>query len=134
MKMEIFPITPLAKKRFPPVLASTFSFCVSCKKALSQKRYKIRVILTKGMESSDFNEILDPQGTGSHQALFATSRFHTISVCHLESLHKTKQAISARERALCQLTVCFEFQSRSDRRKNHKSCALEMVFGRKLRR
>ena len=45
-----------------------------------------------------------------------------------------KQAISARERALCQLTVCFEFQSRSDRRKKHKSCALEMVFGRKLRR
>ena len=27
-----------------------------------------------------------------------------------------KQAISGRERALCQLTVCFEFQSRSDRR------------------
>ena len=26
-----------------------------------------------------------------------------------------KQAISARERALCQPTVCFEFQSRSDR-------------------
>ena len=45
-----------------------------------------------------------------------------------------KQAISTRERALCQLTVCFEFQSRSDRRKKHKSCALEMVFGRKLRR
>ena len=39
-----------------------------------------------------------------------------------------KQAISARERALCQLTVCFEFQSRSDRRKGHKSCALPMVF------
>ena len=31
-----------------------------------------------------------------------------------------KQAISAREWALCQLTVCFEFQSRSDRRKGHK--------------
>ena len=31
-----------------------------------------------------------------------------------------KQAISARERALCQLTVCFEFQSGSDRRKGHK--------------
>ena len=30
-----------------------------------------------------------------------------------------KQAISARERALCQLTVCFEFQSRSDRRKKN---------------
>ena len=47
---------------------------------------------------------------------------------------QVKQAISAHERALCQLTVCFEFQSRSDRRKKHKSCALEMVFGRKLRR
>ena len=44
-----------------------------------------------------------------------------------------KQAISARERALCQLTVCFEFQNRSDRRKGHKSCALEMVFRRKVR-
>ena len=31
-----------------------------------------------------------------------------------------QQSISARERALCQLTVCFEFQSRSDRRKGHK--------------
>ena len=44
-----------------------------------------------------------------------------------------EQAISARERALCQLTVCFEFQSRSDRRKGHKNCALEMVFRRKVR-
>ena len=40
-----------------------------------------------------------------------------------------EQAISARER-----TLCFEFQSRSDRRKGHKSCALEMVFRRKVRR
>ena len=46
----------------------------------------------------------------------------------------SRQAISARERALCQLTVCFEFQSISDRRKGHKSCALEMVFRRKVRR
>ena len=30
---------------------------------------------------------------------------------------RNKQAISAREWALCQLTVCFEFQSRSDRKK-----------------
>ena len=43
-----------------------------------------------------------------------------------------KQAISARERGLCQLTVCFEFQSRSERRKGHKSCALQMVFKRKV--
>ena len=43
-----------------------------------------------------------------------------------------KQATSARERALCQLTVCFEFQS--DRRKGHKSCALQMVFRRKVTR
>ena len=28
---------------------------------------------------------------------------------------KNKEAITAREWALCQLTVCFEFQSRSDR-------------------
>ena len=28
---------------------------------------------------------------------------------------KRKQAISAHERALCQLTVCYEFQSRSER-------------------
>ena len=39
-----------------------------------------------------------------------------------------KQAISARERALCQLTVCFEFQIRSERRKGHKSCALQMIL------
>ena len=39
-----------------------------------------------------------------------------------------KQAISDRERALCQLTVCFEFQSRSDRRKGHKSSALDLMF------
>ena len=45
-----------------------------------------------------------------------------------------EQAISARERALCQLTACFEFQNKSDRRKGHKSCALEMVFRRKVRR
>ena len=47
---------------------------------------------------------------------------------------KLKRAISAREQALCQLTVYFEFQSRSDRRKGHKSCALEMVFRRKVTR
>ena len=57
-----------------------------------------------------------------------------LTFCIGELGQKVKQAISARERALCQLTVCFEFQSRSDRRKKHKSCALEMVFGRKLRR
>ena len=39
-----------------------------------------------------------------------------------------KQAISAHERALCQLTVCFEFQSKSEERKGHKSCALQMVY------
>ena len=50
------------------------------------------------------------------------------------SISEIKQAISAREWALCQLTVCFEFQSRSDRRKGHKSYALEMVFRRKVRR
>ena len=40
----------------------------------------------------------------------------------------TKQAISAREQALCQLTVYFEFQIRSERRKGHKSCALQMIL------
>ena len=40
---------------------------------------------------------------------------------------RDKQAISARERALCQLTMRFEFQGISDRRKGHKSCALQMV-------
>ena len=44
----------------------------------------------------------------------------------MEFSHKHQQAISARERALCQLSVCFEFQSRNDRRKGHKSCALQM--------
>ena len=53
---------------------------------------------------------------------------------YLMQLVYAKQAISAREWALCQLTVCFEFQKRSDRRKGHKSCALEMVFRRKITR
>ena len=39
-----------------------------------------------------------------------------------------KQAISARKRALCQLTVCFKLQSGSDTRKGHKSRGLKMVF------
>ena len=38
---------------------------------------------------------------------------------------KKNKKISARERALCQLTVCFEFQSRDDRRKEHKNYALK---------
>ena len=33
-----------------------------------------------------------------------------------------KQAISASRWALCQRTVCFDFQSRSGRRKGHKNC------------
>ena len=41
---------------------------------------------------------------------------------------RLEQVISARERALCQPTGCFEFQSRSERRKGLKSCALQMVF------
>ena len=35
-------------------------------------------------------------------------------------MYKNKQAISACEQALCQLTVCFEFQRRSEERKGHK--------------
>ena len=35
---------------------------------------------------------------------------------------KLKQAISTHEWAPCQLTVCFEFQSRSEKSKIHKSC------------
>ena len=46
----------------------------------------------------------------------------------------SKQAISAHEQALCQLTVCFEVQSRSDRREGQKSCSLEMVFRSKVTR
>ena len=36
---------------------------------------------------------------------FHESNFHDVTIFY-------QQAISARERALCQLTVCFEFQSR----------------------
>ena len=43
-----------------------------------------------------------------------------------------KQAISARERALGHLTVCFGFQSRSERRKGHKIYAQQMVFVSKV--
>ena len=35
-------------------------------------------------------------------------------------------------RALCQLTVCFEFQIRRRRRKGHRSCVLQMVFRSKV--
>ena len=34
----------------------------------------------------------------------------------LDKKKTNKQAIITRERALCQLTVCFEFQSRRERR------------------
>ena len=47
-------------------------------------------------------------------------------------LRNLKQAISAHEWALCQLTMCFEFQSRSEKRKGHKHCALQMVFRSKV--
>ena len=47
-----------------------------------------------------------------------------IPICDLSS--RLKQAISAHEWALCQLTVCFQFQSRSERRKQHKSFVLQM--------
>ena len=42
------------------------------------------------------------------------------------------QAISARELDLCQLTVCFGFQSRGERQKGHKSCALQLVLRSKV--
>ena len=45
---------------------------------------------------------------------------------------KVEQAIRACEWALCQLTVCSEIQSRSERRKGHKSCALQMVLRSKV--
>ena len=70
------------------------------------------------------NQLQSVQGYGKQ-------RTHKIFI--FISPRNRKQAISAREWALCQ-TVCFEFQSRNDRRKGHKSCALEMVFRRKLRR
>ena len=43
-------------------------------------------------------------------------------------LRKKNQANSACERALYQLTVCFEIQDESERGKRNKSCALQMVF------
>ena len=45
---------------------------------------------------------------------------------YYQGIISIKQAISTREQALCQLTVCFEFQSKSERRKGHKSCVLQM--------
>ena len=36
------------------------------------------------------------------------------------------------KKALCQLTVCFKFQSRSERRKEHKRCALQVIFRGKV--
>ena len=61
------------------------------------------------------------------QVSFELKKAKCVALCTL-----LQQAISARERALCQLTVCFEFQSRIDGRKGHKSCALQIVFRRKV--
>ena len=38
---------------------------------------------------------------------------------------KNKQSVPVNR--LCQLTLCFEFQSKSDRRKGHRGFALQMV-------
>ena len=43
-----------------------------------------------------------------------------------------EQAISACEWALCQLTVCLEFQSKSEGRKGHKNCTLHMTLQSKV--
>ena len=51
---------------------------------------------------------------------------HLNRIIQLKHPRYREQAISARERALCQLTVCFEFQIRSERRKGHQRCALQM--------
>ena len=50
---------------------------------------------------------------------FFSSQSHVITVYMMlfTSNHLIKEAISAREQTLCQLTVCFEFQSRSDKKK-----------------
>ena len=46
------------------------------------------------------------------------SKFTLVSAQILHNVEsEVKQAISAGERALCQLTVCFELLSRSERRK-----------------
>ena len=42
-----------------------------------------------------------------------------------------EQAISAREWALCQLTLCFELQSTSESGKGHKNCAPNLTWKRK---
>ena len=43
-----------------------------------------------------------------------------------------KQANSAREWTLCQVSVCFDFHIRSESRTGPKSCALQMVFRNKV--
>ena len=43
-----------------------------------------------------------------------------------------EKAISAREWALCQLTVCFKFQIRRERRKGQKSFALQLILRSKV--
>ena len=60
-----------------------------------------------------------------HWALFLTVQ--TAFTLQQEKVSE-KQAISAHEWALCQLSVCFEFQSRRDRRKGRKSFALQILF------
>ena len=76
---------------------------------------------------------------------FILSKFYNvlIHVKHLKCAHTGLQCHQNDKNTMywfyqtsnqCQLTVCFELQNRSDRRNGHKSCALEMVFRRKVRR
>ena len=64
---------------------------------------------------------------------FETDGFFDL-FCHflMESFaadQQIKQAISAPERTLCQLTLFLELQTTSESTKGHKSCALQMVLG-----
>ena len=53
-----------------------------------------------------------PHGLG---VKYYIDKTHISIICLYTHVTMMKKAISARERALCQLTVCFEFQSRRER-------------------
>ena len=90
-------------------------------------------MLTKMICNNCFTPVINVDKT-MYNKCFYHSFFCENKNQNIKKILFVKQAISARERALYQLTVCFEFEIRSDRRKGHKSCALEMVLRRKLRR
>ena len=74
------------------------------------------IISTDSTEKYTYFFVITTWGTSIEKN---STQFYLINCSPVVKLKKVGivQVISAHERALCQLTVCFKFQSRSDRRK-----------------